>query len=150
MSDSVSSNPIDVLLSQWDTDSQIDSSEPGVALLNIPRLHAKYLRVLSRHSVLAKKVEGDLAALRKVKADYYGGRLEKEELDKLGLQQFKYLLKNEVKDYVDADADVIALSRKKAAHDEVVRLCEAIVRELNARTYQLRSYIDYLRWSSGQ
>ena len=48
---------LDELLEMWRTDSIIDRTEPGKALINIPQLHSKYLNILSRHRLLSKESE---------------------------------------------------------------------------------------------
>jgi hypothetical protein len=37
----------------------------------------------------------------------------------------------------------------KAYHDEIVELCTSILKELNSRTYQLRSLIDWEKFIGG-
>jgi len=143
-------DPITELLNTWDQDAILDSTEPGKELINIPRLHAKYVRVLSKHSLLSRKIDQDLIALRKRKYDYYGGKMDQKELEKYGLTPFKFVLKGEIKEYVDADNEIMVLVKKKAVHDELVRVCESILKELNARTWQLRSYMEWERFIAGQ
>ena len=48
---------LDELMVEWEKDSQIDRTEPGKALLDIPKLHSKYLNILSRHKLLSKEAE---------------------------------------------------------------------------------------------
>lgn len=144
------SNPIEELLKTWDIDSVINETEPGAELLKIPALHAKYVRVLSKHSLLSKKADQDLIKLKRQKYDYYNGRMDQEELQKLGLKPFKFVLKGEVKDYVESDKEILDQQRVKAVHDEMVQLCQSILKELNSRTWQLRSYMEWERFIAGQ
>lgn len=144
MSDTTS-NPIQSLLDSWDIDSVMDSTEPGKELLNISKLHAKYVRILTKHSTLSKKTEQDLIVLRKRKSDYYNGRMGQEELEKWGLKPFKFILKGDVREYIDADQEVLELGRRKMVHDEMVSCCNSILKELQSRTWQLKSYIDWER-----
>ena len=143
-------NPIDELLRTWEQDSIINSTEAGNELLKVPTLHSKYVKHLSKHSLLSKRADQELVALRRRKYDYYSGRMEKEELDKFGLKPFKFVLKGEVKEYVDSDSEVLEQQRKKAVHDEMVKLCESILKEINNRTWQLRSYMDWEKFIAGQ
>jgi hypothetical protein len=92
----------------------------------------------------------NLQIMRKRKSDYYNGRMTQEELAKYGLAPFKFVLKGEVREYIDSDQEVLTIQAKKAAHDEVVNLCNSILKELSARTWQLRSYIDWERTIMGQ
>lgn len=143
-------NPIEELLNTWDQDSQMNPTEPGAELLRVPALHAKYVRIMSRHSLLSKKTDQDLVTLKRKKYDYYNGRMTQEELAQYGLKPFGFVLKGEIKDYVDSDKEVLEKARKKLVHDEMVKLCESILKELNNRTWQLRSYMDWERFIQGQ
>lgn len=128
----------------------MNPTEPGEELLKVPRLHAKYVRIMSKHSLLSKKTEQDLVTMRREKYDYYNGRMDQEKLEKLGLKPFKFMLKGEIKDYVDSDPNILKKQAKKIAHDEMVKLCESILKEINNRTWQLRSYMDWERFIQGQ
>jgi len=48
---------LDELLQAWANDSIIDRTEPGKALIEIPKLHSKYLNILSHHRLQAKDAE---------------------------------------------------------------------------------------------
>ena len=48
---------LEELLEMWRKDSDIDRTEPGKALLDIPKLHSKYLNILSKHRLLAKEAD---------------------------------------------------------------------------------------------
>ena len=77
---------IDELLEEWRKDSDIDRTEPGKALLDIPKLHSKYLNILSRHRLLAKEAEFKYNKWKKLKWEYYTGKLDDDEL----AQQWEY------------------------------------------------------------
>ncbi|MGH7743865.1 MAG: recombination mediator protein UvsY [Candidatus Dormibacteria bacterium] len=139
----IDKSPLENILDAWDNDAQIEPSEPGEAMLNIPKLHAKYSRILSKCSLLSRKYDQDIIALRKVKSDYFNGRLTQAELDERGWKPFKFVLKSDVREYIDADSEIMALVRKKVNQDEMVALCTSILKELGARTWQLTSYIKW-------
>lgn len=140
---------IDELLEMWKADAQIDRIEPGKALLDIPKLHSKYLNILSANRLLAKEAEFKYNKMRKLKWEYYTGKLDKDTLDKYGWQQFQFVLKSDISIYMDADEDLMRLAVKKKTYDEIVELCQAILKELGARTFQLRDYISWERFIQG-
>jgi hypothetical protein len=88
-------NQLDELLEMWRKDSDIDRTEPGKALLDIPKLHSKYLNILSRHRLLAKESEFKLNKMRVLKWEYYTGKLDQSELDARGWEVFPYTLKSD-------------------------------------------------------
>ena len=87
---------LDEVLQMWTADSNIDRTEPGKALIDIPKLHSKYLNILSSHRLLAKEAEFNYNKWRKLKWEYYTGRLDDEELTKYGWQPFPFTLKSEI------------------------------------------------------
>src|SRR5210317_1700902 len=115
---------LEELLEMWRKDSDIDRTEPGKELTNIPKLHSKYINILSRHRLLAKETEFKLNKIRRLKWEYYTGKL-------------------------DDDDDI---NKQKAAltlHNEIVEVCQAIIKELNNRTWELRSFIDWEKFIQG-
>jgi hypothetical protein len=140
---------LEELLEMWRKDSVIDRTEPGKELINIPQLHSKYLNVLSRHRLLAKECEFKYNKMKKLKWEYYTGKLDDDELAKHGWTPFPFILKSDITTYLDADEDLNKLSANKIMHDEIVDVCQAILKELNSRTFQLRDFIAWERFIQG-
>lgn len=137
------------LLEMWRQDSIIDSTEPGKALLDVPKLHSKYLNILSRHRMLSKEAEFKANKMRKLKWEYYTGKLDDEQLEKYGWEPFPYVLKAELSTYLESDEDINRQLASKLMHDEIVDVCQSIMKELNSRTYQLRAVIDWEKFIQG-
>lgn len=142
-------NKLEELLSEWKKDSEIDRTEPGRELLNIPKLHSKYLNILSHYRQLMRSVEFKYAETKRVKWEYYTGKLTKEQLDELGWEPFQFVLKSDISTNIEGDKDLNRLLAAKAMHEEIVRACESIMKELQSRTYQLKAFIDYERFIQG-
>ena len=140
---------LDDLLEMWRTDSIIDRTEPGKALINIPQLHSKYLNILSRHRLLSKESEFKYNKMKKLKWEYYTGKLDQDQLDKHGWQPFPFVLKSELTTYLESDEDINKHIAQKVLHDEIVEVCSSILKELNSRTFQLRDFIQWERFIQG-
>jgi hypothetical protein len=140
---------LDDLLEMWRTDSIIDRTEPGKALINIPQLHSKYLNILSRHRLLSKESEFKYNKMKKLKWEYYTGKLDQDQLDKHGWEPFPFVLKSELTTYLESDDDINKHIAQKIVHDEIVEVCISILKELHSRTFQLRSFIDFEKFISG-
>ena len=140
---------LDDLLAMWAKDSEIDRTEPGKALLDIPKLHSKYLNILSNHRLLVRDAEFKYNRMRKIKWEYYTGKLDDDELKKHGWEPFPFVLKSDITTYLDADEDMNRYLAQKLIHEEIVEVCNAILKELNSRTYQLRSFIDWEKFIQG-
>jgi len=142
-------NAAEKILEMWDKDSEIDRTEPGRELTNVPKLHSKYLAILSKHRLLAKSADIKYVKMRRLKWEYYTGKLDEEELKERGWEPFPYVLKSELNTYLESDEDLNKLVISRAMHQEIVELCTGILKELNSRTYQLRSLIDWEKFIQG-
>lgn len=141
---------LEQVLEQWKKDAEIDQTEPGKELLNIPKLHSKYLNILTKHKIASKKANFDYLRMRKVKWEYYTGKTSQEELKEYGWEPFQFTLKSDITTYLESDKDLIKLLEKKVYHEEVVSVIEAIMQELKQRTWQLRDFISWEKFIGGQ
>ena len=140
---------LEQVLVHWSGDSVIDQTIPGKELIRIPVLHNKYLSMLTRHRVAAKKSYFDYLRMKKLKWEYYTGKMTKEDISKHGWEPFQYTLKSDISIYIDSDTDLIKLMEKKFYHEETVSVLESILTELKSRTFQLRDFIVYERFITG-
>lgn len=140
---------IEELLEMWRKDCDIDRTEPGKALLDIPKLHSKYLMILSKHRLLSKEAEFKYNKMKRLKWEYYTGKLDDDQLRQYGWEPFPYVLKSEITTYLESDEDINKYIAQKTVNDEIVELCQSIMKELNSRTFQLRDYIAWERFIQG-
>ena len=141
--------PLETIIEQWERDSDVDATEPGKEIIRIPLLHNKYNKFLSLHNLSAKKAAIEYDRMKKLKWMYYNGKLDQEELDKLGWEPFRFTLKSDIQVYLDGDDDLNKLKRKKSYHEETAKFCENVMKELNSRTYQLKAYMDWEKFIQG-
>ena len=141
---------LEQILKNWESDADMDQTEPGKELLKIPKLHNKYLSILTKHKIASKKAHFDYLRMRKVKLDYFGGRMTSEELQEYGWEPFQFVLKTDINAYMEADSDLIRLLEKKVYHEECVSVIESIMNELKQRTWQLRDFISWEKFIGGQ
>lgn len=141
---------LEQILKYWDTDSNMDQTEPSKELLKIPILHSKYLNILTKHKIASKKAHFDYLRMRKIKWEYFTGKMSKEELDEYGWEPFQFALKSDINTYLEADGDLIKLLEKKVYHEEAISVVESIMSELKQRTWQLRDFISWEKFVNGQ
>ena len=141
---------IDQIRSMWDEDSNIDKTEIGDESLKIPKLHAKYIRVLTDERLLLRKLEGDLKVLKRDKHEFYTLGPTKEQKD-LGweLPARGMVLKSDINIYMESDKDIIALSLRIGMQQEKVELLDSILRSIMNRGYQLKTALDFLKFTMG-
>lgn len=142
---------IDDLMEEWSKDASIDETEPGRELVKIPNLHAKYLRIMTHHNLVVKKLMSDYHKLRRVMWEYYTGDLNNpEDLEKYGFDPNpKKILRADIPTYLDSDPQLNNILLKKVVHEEIVEFCKSVLKEINNRTWQLKTYIDYEKFIGG-
>ena len=137
------------LIEQWEKDSKIDQTEPGKEITRIPLLHSKYNKYLSLHNLSGKKCITDINKMKKLKWLYYTGKMDQEQLQELGWEPFRFTLKSDISVYIDGDEDLARLNQRKQYHEEASSFCINVMKEINARTYQLRAFIEWERFIQG-
>jgi len=142
---------IDDLMEMWSKDAAVDETEPGRELAKISSLHAKYLRILTHHNLICKKLMSDYQKLKKIKWEYYCGDLNNpEDLAQYNLEpMMKKVLRQDIPTYLDSDSDLNTILMKKTVHQEIVDFCGSVMKELNNRTWQMKSLIDWEKFTSG-
>lgn len=143
---------IEALMEEWIKDAPYDETEPQKAMANIPKLHAKYLRIMTHHNLLVKKISAEYNTRRKIKWEYFSGDLNNpEDLAKYGLEpMLKKVLRADLQHYLDSDTELNNILLKKVMHEEIVDFCKSVLKELNNRTFQLKAYMDWERFIGGQ
>lgn len=140
---------IDELISEWEKDAQVDTTNPGGEMIRIPVVHSKYNKYLSLHKLAKARREAEFDKLRKLKWMYYNGKLSQQELNDLGWDPFPFTLKSDVNVYMDADDDIIKAKSTLSFHDECISFCTYVMKELNNRTWQMKEFMAWERFERG-
>lgn len=143
---------LEALMDEWQKDAVMDETEPAKELVRIPVLHSKYLRIMTHHNMVSKKLYSDYNNRRRIKWEYYSGDLNNpEDLERYNLPPMeKKILRSDISTYLDSDEELNTILLKKAVHDEIVEFCKSVLKEISNRTWQLKSTVDYARFISGQ
>ncbi len=140
---------LDELMTSWEKDAKVNSTEPSTEILRIPNLHAKYNKWLSLHNLAVKRASIEYSQLRKVKWAYYTGKMDADELSKYGWEPFSFVLKSDISVYIEGDEDLARLQKKKAYHEEAANFCINCMKEISNRTWQLKEYMAWERFIAG-
>ena len=138
---------IEDIISLWREDSKLDDTELDLESLKIPNLHAKYLKLLAENKVKLKALRVKQKQLYNTLYNYYKGDMNnKEDLAILKRQPWpKTVLKQDMPMYIDADDDMVKLSAKIGMQEEVVGVCEEILKSINTRGFTIKNAIDWRR-----
>jgi hypothetical protein len=138
----------------WQKDCQIDDTKLDIELLKLPNLHSKYLGIYNDESLSQKKLFFENKKLLKFKTIWYAGKMSEEELEEQGWEQFKIKLikgyEPKIETYLQGDDDLIEANQKLEYQKIKVEFLESIIKSLNTRGYNIKSAIDFLRFTMGQ
>jgi hypothetical protein len=138
------------IVEMWDKDSKIDETELGSESTKIPQTHNKYMKIYIGERATFFKMQGQLKRLRRLLGEYYLGELDRDELERIGREQYyKKLLKNEIENYVESDEEMIEMVLKVSMQEEKVRYLEAIIKSLTNRGFAIKNAIEWLKFTSG-
>ena len=142
---------IDDVVEMWKKDCKIDETELSLESLNVPSLHAKYLKIYSNEKLKLRSLNLKKKDLKVRLSDYYKGDLNNpEDLKEIGREPWpKKVLKQDIIEYVDCDADMISLNTKVAYQEELVDVLTEIIKGINGRGYVIKNSIDFLKFTMG-
>ena len=142
---------ISELQQMWSEDSKIDETNLGKEASRVPTLHAKYINFLSSTRLNLRKAESDYYNCRRKKYRYYRGEMSRSELEEEGWQQWQGAkpLKNEIDEFLLGDADLNLLTDKVEYYKTVLYQLEQIIRSINSRTWDIKSSIEWQKFTNG-
>ena len=142
---------IDDIINEWAEDSKVDRSELGEASLSAQTLHSKYLRYLFSYRTTQIKLKADLAKMKKLRLEYWEGRLSKEELEENGWKpQPLKIMKAELPTYLEADEVLQMAENKVAFNQERINVIEQILKTLAGRQFSVSNAIRWEAYKNGE
>jgi len=138
---------IEDIISSWREDCKLDDTELDTEALKIPNLHAKYLKLLAENRMKLRALRIKQKQLSQTLYDYYKGDLNNpEDLAAIKREPWpKTVLKQDMPMYVDSDEDMVKMNSKIAMQEEIVGVCEEILKSINNRGFQIKNAIDWRR-----
>lgn len=141
---------LDEIYVEWDKDSKIDTTDLGNESIKIPQLHNKYFKVYTSEKLLLRKFEAEMRELKLEKYEFYTQGPTKETQEKgWDLPAKGLILKSDIPMYMDGDKQLIELSLKIGYQQEKIELLESIIKSLVNRGFQIKSAIDWHKFTMG-
>jgi hypothetical protein len=138
------------LKEMWEKDCIIDEDNLGHSAAITPNLHSKYINETMTIKLQLTKLQMDLAQMKVLKGRYFRGEMTSVELSEKGWEQWQYrTLKSDIVDMVEADSDVQKFIVREQYLKSVIYFLESVLSEIKARSFHIRSAIDYVKWRSG-
>lgn len=141
---------LDQYLAEWQTDAALDLAALDESARQVPLLHAKWWNYYTYERLRYKKVESDYKVLYRQKWEYFLGKMDDAERLELGWppQPLKILSGN-VHIYMEGDAEIQNLLKRKAYIEEILKFIEDVIKSVNTRNFVIKSAIDFLRFKNG-
>lgn len=142
---------LEKIIEMWTADASIDETNLGHESVIIPKLHAKYIKILSMNNLKVKRLETEYSKMRAMRSKYYDGKLSEDELKTLNWEpyQYKHKLNSQIEELLQGDSFLIDILTKKMYHQEIKDVCERIVKELSNRTWQIKNALEWNRYTNG-
>lgn len=141
---------IDSIKKMVEQDMKIDDLNLDLEALRTPQLHGKYLNILHEESLVLHKNLIQQKELRRLKWEYYLGKLDQETLDEKGWQPFGLkILRTDIDVYLESDKDLLCLEARIHYLKEKVKYLESILQAIGRRGWDIKSAIEWKKFMSG-
>jgi len=139
------------LQEEWAKDCRIDETNLGSESARTPKLHAKYLNLLTNSKLNARRAESEYLRLRRTKWRYYRGEMTQMELDEMNWPQWQGIkpMKNEMDEFLLTDADLIQLQDKLEYLKTIQYQLESILKSISSRTWDIKGSIEWTKFTNG-
>ena len=144
---------LDEILDDWKKDCEISETHLDESSRKVPLLHSKYLDILMQAKLLLKKKEFDQKVLLKRKWLYYNGKMDQNEIEKLGWNPDPFdglkILKGEMDYYYDSDPEIQKSEEKVQYWKTVLETLSEIIDNLKWRHQTISNIIKWKQFESG-
>jgi hypothetical protein len=139
------------IIKEWDEDSTVDSNHVDNESVNVPKLHAKYIRHLVQAKMRVNDLQNEYSILKKVKFRYYRGELSRDELKEYQLDQWQGTkpIKSECEQLLDGDSELSKLKFRIENLNIRIYLLESILGQIKARDWQLKNIVSWKQFIAG-
>ena len=132
---------LDTLNDMWEKDSQLNDEKLDHDSLEIPKLHAKYLRLYNNFNTLKDQAELDVKRTYRQRWEYYTGKADKPFPLKL--------IKTDVPIYLEADEVYSKSVLKLKYYNQMVEALKAIMQAINNRSFYIKNAIEFAEFLKG-
>ena len=141
---------LESIFENWEQDSKIDKMELGDESLRISTLHHKYHKFYTNERLMLRQLEADLKTLKLEKFEFYTQGPTKETQERgWQLPPIGKVIRSDAQQYVDADKDIVNLSLRIGIQHEKIELLESILKTLHNRGFQIKTALDWIKFTNG-
>lgn len=139
------------IINEWDKDSIIKKDDIIGESVKIPRLHHKYYGFMLNELSTERQLSTQFKDLEYKKFLWYSGKMEKDELDKLGWEPCDLkTLKADMQRVLDADSDLIKLKVQVSIQEDKINYLKSILQNISNRSFLFGHIIEARKMELGQ
>ena len=141
---------LESILELWEADSKINREVLDDEALGISTLHHKYHKIYTQERLTLRRLEAELRVLKLEKYEFLTQGPTRETQEKgWVLPPIGRVIKSDCQQYIDADKDIIDLTLRIGIQHEKIELLESILKNLQNRGYNIKTAIDWIKFTSG-
>lgn len=144
---------LQTILSEWEQDCVIDDMKLDETSRESPKLHAKYLSLLSNYKLMLKRAEFKQKDLLKDKWLYYNGKMSEEDLKDKGWNPDPFdglkILKGEMDYYYESDPEIQKSEEKIQYYKTTIDTLQDIIDNIKWRHQNIKNIIEWKKFQSG-
>lgn len=134
----------------WAEDSNVDDVDLDRESGKTPRLHAKYLRILSEERMILQALTEEMNELKAAKTERLLGLMTPQELERRGWEpERRRVLKPDVNDHLLVDPDMVKLRLRVSLQKEKCDSLDSILKMIMNRNYVMKNMIDWRKFTAG-
>lgn len=141
------------ILNDWKKDCVIDESHLDKSSIDIAKLHAKYLQLLSISKLQLKKTELKQKILLKDKWLYYNDKMTQEQIEERGWEYDPFngmkVMKGDMNYYYDSDIDIQKSEERVTYYKTLVETLQEIVTNINWKHQTIGNIIKWKQFEAG-
>jgi hypothetical protein len=145
---------LEQVLNEWKKDCEIDDLELDKSSRETPKLHSKYVELLSLAKLQKHRKEMEMKKLLRDKFMWYNGKLDKEKIDELGwdYDPFDGLtkpMKSDMDYFYNSDQDLQTLQSQIEYWKTMIDTLSEIVSNITWRHQTISNMIKWRQFTSG-
>ena len=145
---------LEQVLEHWKKDCEIDDMELDKSSRETPKLHAKYVELLSMAKLQKQRKEMEFKKLLKDKFMWYNGKLDKKAMDDKGWEYDPFdgmtkPLKSDMDYFYEADPQIQALQSQIEYWKTMIDTLSEIVSNITWRHQNISNMIKWRQFTSG-
>lgn len=145
---------LDQILAEWKKDCQIEEFELDKSSRETPKLHAKYVELLSLAKLQKHRKDLEFKTLLRDKFMWYNGKMDKQTMDDKGwdYDPFNGLtkpMKSDMDYFYDSDPEIQKVQSQIEYWKTVIDTLSDIVSNITWRHQTIKNILEWRKFTSG-